>query len=1066
MRRLITLLITILFCLISCLCAAEGDHNGKELKSVRVGYLLYEGYQNGSGDEPKSGYGYEYLQKVAYYAGWRYEYVQGSFKELLDKLSKGEIDIMGNLSYTPERAQLFNFAADEQGREHYYIFVGEDNEHIDVNNLATLNGARVGINRGTVQVDIFRQWCAKQGISCQIVEYDNGKDRVRDMANGKLDATVSPNVTSSSSYKWTPIVSIGSTPYYFGIAKKRVDLLNDVNNAMAKIHRSDWYYNERVYLKYYSKNSVSSTTLMKDEREYLRHNPIIYVGYVDNLLPYVQGTDNGQVQGILAEYMKHMKDNFGVIMQPVPYKNHTSMSIDLEANRIDVMFPVYGDYWLAEQQNRMLSEELTKSTILMLYNEGFRGDRTARVAVNVDYAFSEIFVKNHYPRSQIVPCHSIEECLEAVKNGLATSTFLDSGYYYAMKSQHNLLNDLQVVSTGYEVPISFSVRSTDRELLTIVNKGCNSIPASAISSTSMAHSSAGQVSLNQFVRQHYVGIILASLIFILAQLLLFGMYISRLTKSKRLLEQAKQRAEEASELAEKASRAKSEFLANMSHDIRTPMNAIIGLTKIANYDADNPSKMREYLYKIETSSHLLLDLINDILDMSAIERGKMKINAEPFNFKQLLSDVVTVFYQQSKQKGISFKLNMYSVTEEMLIGDQLRINQIIMNLLSNAIKFTPAGGTIEFKVTQKEHTEDKVTMRFEVRDTGCGMNENMLKRIFQPFEQQDSSITRKFGGSGLGLSIIKKLIDMMGGEIKVTSKVNEGSNFVVELPLTIPAEQDVQHESFSNLRVLIVDDDEDACKYCGTLLGQLGVRYEYVLDGEAALEALGEAEEKDDPYKLVIVDWQMQGMDGVAVTRSIREIFGNDSVVVIASAYDLDEIESEGIEAGANYFMMKPLFQSSLLTVLNNAMGHHEKAANQISEHDFSGHRVLIAEDVALNMEVAVKMLNLVGIEACCAENGREAVELYEKSDEHYFDCILMDVNMPEMNGLEAARRIRMSGKSDAKKIPIYAMTANVFADDIKAVRESGMNGHIAKPVDVNVLYNTLKQAFGSKAWE
>ena len=276
----------------------------------------------------------------------------------------------------------------------------------------------------------------------------------------------------------------------------------------------------------------------------------------------------------------------------------------------------------------------------------------------------------------------------------------------------------------------------------------------------------------------------------------------------------------------------------------------------------------------------------------------------------------------------------------------------------------------------------------------------------------------------------------------------------------------MQHESFSNLRVLIVDDDEDACKYCGTLLGQLGVRYEYVLDGEAALEALGEAEEKDDPYKLVIVDWQMQGMDGVAVTRSIREIFGNDSVVVIASAYDLDEIESEGIEAGANYFMMKPLFQSSLLTVLNNAMGHHEKAANQISEHDFSGHRVLIAEDVALNMEVAVKMLNLVGIEACCAENGREAVELYEKSDEHYFDCILMDVNMPEMNGLEAARRIRMSGKSDAKKIPIYAMTANVFADDIKAVRESGMNGHIAKPVDVNVLYNTLKQAFGSKAWE
>ena len=1024
------------------------------LKLVRVGYILFDGYQKGSEGEPKSGYGYEYLQKVAYYAGWRYEYVYGGFSELLGKLASGEIDVMGNLSYSPERAQLFDFSSEEQGREYFYLFVHKDNRNIDINDLKTLNGKRVGISRDTIQVTLFREWMQKQGVNCEIVEYDNGDQRREDMAYGKIDATVSPNITNSSANNWIVAARIGNTPFYYGVSKKRPDLLKDLNNAMVQIHRADWYYNERVYLKYYSQNSVASTYLLPQEKAWLREHPDINIGYLDYMYPYCGVDGEGRLRGILSEFLKHMRDNYNVNLHPVPYSSRAEMREAFEAGKIDIMFPTLGGFWLAENEKRMISENLTTSSMLLLFGEGYVGQDTRKIAVDERYAFYELFAKENYPKAEIIRCNSLEECLQAIKDGRADCTMMDANYYYSVKNENDLLDKMVVVSTGLRLPVSFSVRSGDKELLTIINKGCNSIASNDIINARLAQlNNEKKTSFLQYAKHNIGFVLFCAALLIILQISIFSVYIHRLHDSKR-------KAEEAGENAKMANRAKSDFLANMSHDIRTPMNAIIGLATMGKLDVESPVKMRECLKKIEISSHLLLDLINDILCMSAIERGKMKINKEPFNFRKMLSDLVTVFYQQSKQKNVEFKLNMYSVTEEMLIGDELRINQIIMNLLSNAVKFTAAGGTINFKVTQAEHTQDKVTMRFEVSDTGIGMTEEMQKRLFSPFEQQDSSVTRKYGGSGLGMAITKNLTSMMGGRISVESKTGVGTHFTVELPLEISHAPLAEHEDYKNLHVLLVDDDVDACKYCKSLLDELGVRSDYVTNGEAALEMLGTAEENGDPYKLCFIDWQMRGMDGIETTRHIREIFGKDSVIVIVSAYDLDEIESEGIEAGANYFMMKPFFQSSLISVINNALGHKDDSKHVFEKYDFTGKHVLIAEDVAMNMEIAVKMLSLVGVEAACAVNGKEAVKQYEEAADNYFDCVLMDVNMPEMNGLEAAHRIRHSRKPDAKSIKIYAMTANVFAEDIEAVKLSGMNGHIAKPIEVENLYKTLENAF------
>ena len=533
-------------------------------------------------------------------------------------------------------------------------------------------------------------------------------------------------------------------------------------------------------------------------------------------------------------------------------------------------------------------------------------------------------------------------------------------------------------------------------------------------------------------------------------------------EKEREAERNRQIIKDALTAAEQASRAKSDFLSRMSHEIRTPMNAVIGMTTIAAASLDNRDKLTDCLGKIGLSSRYLLSLINDILDMSRIESGKGSIINEEFDFRSFVEGISSLIYPQAKNKNIVFDLNIEGVVDERYRGDPLRLNQVLINILSNALKFTPEWRSVHLSIRETRRVRDRAYLQFIVRDTGIGMETGLLERIFEPFEQGGASISHSYGGSGLGLAISSNLISLMNGHISVSSTPGVGSEFVVELPLlTVPDNTPKQDVSLEDIRVLVVDDDLVTCEHTTLILNRIGVDAEYVTSGKAAVTRVKSALQRHTCYNIALVDWKMPDMDGVETARSIRRIVGPDTLVIIMSAYDWTEIEARAREAGVDFFISKPIFQSVVQDVLLKATRRRQSADTlPVQKEDFTGRRILLVEDNEINMEIARTLLEFRNASVDGACNGQQAVEMFRSSPQNHYDAVLMDVRMPVMDGIAATQAIRGLDRADAATVPILAMTANAFAEDIERSRKAGMNEHLAKPIEPETLYARLASYF------
>ena len=1050
--------------------ADSTETENSDSKVVRVGWYEDSYHITGENGE-RSGYGYEYEQAVAAYTGWTYEYVKGDWGELLEKLQNGEIDMMAAISYTDERAETMLFSDQPMGEEKYYLYANLADTDISASDLSTLNGKKIIVMEASVQATQFAEWEEKNNIKTQHIDVDSIERANEMIQNHEVDGVISTETPIWVDAGMSAIATTGGSGIYYAINKQRPDLKEELDSAMRSMEYDKPFYADELYQRYLS--AAATPVLTSEEQKWLSKHGEIRIGWVNNE-PGISSFDEetGRMVGVINDYIKFAAD--ALDKQTLQFKlvGFDSIEEELQAlkdDKIDMVFHVTQNPYIAEQNGFALSNTvLTANMTAVTSKDYFNENEANSVAVEKDDLLLKWYISYNYPTWKMTEYDSADAVTEAVRKGEADCFVADSGQAMEYLEDHSLHN-VNLMQPGNT---SFAVRRGNTILLSILNKTLKTMSSSMLSGAMAMYENASQkVTVMDFIKDNLVAVAsVFTLVFLLVLLVILG----SLKKAKLAETKARQAAKKSQELnkklkeshqeleialmrAESANSAKTTFLNNMSHDIRTPMNAIIGFTSLAASHVDNKEKVKEYLSKISTSSEHLLSLINDILDMSRIESGKVKINEKPLHLPELLHDIRTIVQPNIVSKQLDFLIDTVDVRNEDIIADKLRLTQVLLNILSNGIKFNRTGGTISLRIRQlKSAPKGYGSYQFIIRDTGIGMKPEFQEHIFESFTREETSTVSGIQGTGLGMAITKNIVDMMGGTITVKSEEGKGSEFVVSLTFRLSGETKSYEkiEKLQGLKVLVADDDTDTCLSISSMLTEIGMRSEWTVSGKEAVIRAKHSMEIGDEFYAYIIDWLMPDMNGIETVRRIRRVIGDSRPIIILTAYDWSDVEEEAREAGVTAFCEKPLFMSQLRELLANPVPKKEDSKKRVLDHN--GKRILLVEDNELNMEIAQTILEDAGFVIDTANDGVEAVKIMEKAVPGQYDLILMDIQMPVMNGYEAAKRIRALQNREVASVPIIAMTANAFEEDKERSYEAGMNGHLPKPVSVETLMNMI----------
>ena len=933
MRKSVCALLSLLL-LLSVVLPVKAAAETTPAKVVRVGSFEDTfNYVNEKG--ARKGYGYELLETLSGYTGWQFEYVTCDWSDCFEKLENGEIDIMGGISYTEDRAEEMLFSDEPMGVEKYYLYADLSRADISASDFKTLDGKKIGVVMGTEPEVMLTEWEEKHGIKTQHVNVSNNEDVQQKLANHEIDCFVSLEESYWAELGISTITRVGKSSIYYVLNKDRPDLKEELDNAMHALDEEAPFYTADLCKKYFSLDY--KPILTGEEKAWLKEHGAIRMGFLTSdrgVSTYDPAT--GEITGTITDYIQFARDCLGnqeLEFQLVGYDDKEAELNALKSGEIDMIFHFDQSPNLAEEYRVARTNTTWTANMMVVTNKQlFIENQGNRVAVPQNKISLTRYLAFYYPQWEIVDCDTQEDAIKLVKDGQADCFVTGVSSEEKYSKNHGF----------YSVPLPnpanscFAVKSGNRSLLSILNKTIKAMPANMLTSSLAMHkSSARKVTLSDFIKDNFFMVLLVSSIAVAAVLLTILKLLRKAYKAEAAARKAANDTQElnaklqiAVENAESANRAKSTFLFNMSHDIRTPMNAIIGYADLASRHSDDPAKLKKYMENIQVCGQNLLMLLNNVLDLARIENDKTEMEYSVSDVEKDFRNCVAMFRNQADSKGQTLTVTAHLLHPYVYV-DIPHLTEVCTNLVSNAVKYTGAGGTIRCDVTQKSgEKEGWCDTVITVADNGIGMSQEFQKHIFEPFERERTSTVSKVEGSGIGMGIVKKLVGLMGGTVAVESKIGVGSKFTVTIPCRIASEDETQAKRETN-------PSDQKC-LCGT--------------------------------------------------------------------------------------------------------------------------RILLTEDNDLNAEIATELLQEEGCTVDRAKDGVECVDMLEKAANGTYQLILMDIQMPVMNGYDAAKKIRRMEDPQKANIPIIAMTANAFSEDKQAALDAGMNDHIAKPINMNVLVPTLRK--------